>query len=100
MQPPRPCCSESGPRDVGGYDEFRRRFSRSFDDKGREGCRTHGHDARAFSHTTIHGVPNLSTHIPNLTAKNVSPSGMRTVPLSASALNTRSASAGSGMLSV
>src|SRR5262245_19640026 len=47
------------------------------DDKSRVGCCTHGHDARGFSHTTIHGVPNLSTHIPNLTAKNVSPSGMR-----------------------
>ena len=49
----------------------------------------------AFSQLIIHGVPNLSVSMPNFLAQKVSLSAMRTVPLSASALKTRSACSGS-----
>ena len=51
-----------------------------------------------YSQLTIQGMPNWSTSIPKRCAQNVLSRGMVTLPLSASALNIRSASAGSAML--
>ena len=48
---------------------------------------------------TIQGIPNWSTHMPKPLAQNVLLNGMLTLPPSASALNLRSASAGSSTCS-
>ena len=49
----------------------------------------------AVGQLTIQGMPNWSTHMPNPLEKKVLPNGMLTLPPSHSALNLRSASAGS-----
>lgn len=91
----------SAPRPGGRGDEGGRAHeqhvpgARSPSEEGAQGRRSHPGQPAGSGATTIHGVPKRSVHMPKAVEKNVGMSSWVTVPPSASASNTRFASASS-----